>query len=211
MFTGLIETLGTIRQIRPPVLMIEAELGDIKNGDSVSINGACLTVTNITKAQGNSAKISFDLSPETLRRTSLNNLKISDNVNVERALKLSDRIGGHIVTGHVEATAKIQNIIKTGSSYDFLFKMPHEAARYIAEKGSIAVDGISLTVASRDKNTFSVAVIPYTFQNTNLKFKNTGDIVNIEPDILSKYVENILNNGNGANKVSLDFLKKNGF
>jgi riboflavin synthase len=210
MFTGLIETLGTIKLLKPPILAFEAELDGIKKGDSISVNGVCLTVTDFFNLDGKSVRIEFDLSLETLKRTSLSASGGPSIVNIERALKLSDRLGGHIVTGHVEATTKIQNIVKTGTAYEFIFRMPEETAKYIIEKGSIAIDGISLTVAAANKDSFTVAVIPYTFENTNLKFKKTGDIVNIEPDIVAKYVENLLKTGN-KNKISLAFLKENGF
>ncbi len=193
MFTGLVEEVGKVRGIlkRSGGVQLRVEcskvIEDSKVGDSICVNGVCLTVVEV---KGSS--LTFFLSPETLKRSSLYLLKVGDFVNLERALKLSDRLGGHILQGHVDATTKITGIKREGESFRFTFALPGNFAHLLVEKGSIGVDGISLTVASISPNSFSVAVIPHTYENTNLKLKRTGDLVNLEFDIIGKYVERML-------------------
>ena len=193
MFTGLVEEVGKVRGIlkRSGGVQLRVEcskvIEDSKVGDSICVNGVCLTVVEV---KGSS--LTFFLSPETLKRSSLYLLKVGDFVNLERALKLSDRLGGHILQGHVDATTKVTGIKREGESFRFTFALPRNFAHLLVEKGSIGVDGISLTVASISPNSFSVAVIPHTYENTNLKLKRTGDLVNLEFDIIGKYVERML-------------------
>ena len=162
-------------------------LDGLKEGDSIAVNGACLTVVERTDHT-----FSVELSPETLRRTNLCLLKAGSGVNLERALALGDRLGGHIVQGHVDGTGKIASLTNEGGFIAARFTAPRRLARYIVEKGFIAVDGVSFTVVRLTSSSFTVAVIPYTYQNTVLGEKGPGDTVNLEVDILAKYVENLL-------------------
>ncbi len=158
-----------------------------KLGDSISVNGACLTVVAIEERS-----FTVDLSPETLRRTSLGNLVPGGAVNLERPLAVSDRLGGHIVQGHVDATGRISSSKPEGDSFILRIRSPKRMMPYIVEKGFITVDGISLTVVKKDTSSFTLSIIPYTMENTNLKEKSPGDRVNLETDILAKYIESLL-------------------
>jgi riboflavin synthase len=160
---------------------------DMKLGDSIAVNGACLTAVDFSRSE-----FSVDLSPETMRRTSLGQLSVGGPVNLERALLVSDRMGGHIVQGHVDGTGRVMSIRSDGDSIIFRVRVPKRLNRYIVEKGFVAVDGISLTVVKRGASSFTVAVIPYTLENTNLSAVSVGDRVNLEADILAKYVESLL-------------------
>lgn len=202
MFTGIIEKVGLIKKINQKEIVIQIDFDDVKAGDSISVNGICLTLTEIKKSK-NKLDCKFDISPETYSRTNLKFLKVNDLVNLERSLKLGTRLDGHIVTGHIDDVVKILSIKKTGDSYEFEFSIPDKLNKFIAEKGSVALDGISLTVAKKIKNKFSVAIIPFTFNNTNLKSKKVGDYLNIEVDILARYVNEILKN----EKSDLDIKK----
>ena len=193
MFTGLVEEVGKVVELRKrskgAVLKIGCSrvVDGTKVGDSVAVNGVCLTVVEIG---GN--YLEFFVSSETLQRSNLGRLATGEPVNLERALKLGDRLGGHIVQGHVDAVTKVVGIKREGEGYRFLFKLPQAFVHLVVEKGSIAVDGISLTVASLEPETFSVAVIPHTYENTNLKWKRAGSTVNLEFDLIGKYVERML-------------------
>ena len=189
MFSGIVEEVGQVVRAEPYRMVIAARkvLEDLKNGDSIAVNGTCLTVVERT-GQG----FTVDLSPETLQRTNLGVLKIGSGVNLERSLALGERLGGHIVQGHVDGTGKIASFTKQGDFFDVRFTAPRRLARYIVEKGFIAVDGVSLTVVRRTLSSFSVAVIPYTYQNTVLREQGPGDPVNLEVDIVAKYVESLL-------------------
>ncbi|MCX8057732.1 MAG: riboflavin synthase [Ignavibacteria bacterium] len=200
MFTGIIETLGVIKNINRNEISVQILLDDLKIGDSVSVNGICLTISEIKKSDS-FALCNFNISPETYSRTNLKFLKVNDSVNIERALKLNSRLDGHIVTGHVDDVSKILSIRKTGDSFEFVYSIPDALNKFIAEKGSVAIDGISLTVAKKMGNKFSVAIVPYTFQNTNLKFRKVGDYVNLEVDILARYVETLFSKENNENKL----------
>ena len=204
MFTGIVEDIGKVSQITDKNLVLNTKLVDINIGDSISINGTCLTAVKL-----HGKEITFDVSPETLNKTSLARLKKGELVNLERALTPNTRLGGHFVSGHVENTGKVLKIERINDSYVFTFSLPNELAKYVVNKGSIAIDGISLTVAQIKGLSFSVSVIPHTFENTTLGTKKPNDIVNIETDMLAKYVENMLS----KNKPSLSesFLKENGF
>ena len=189
MFTGIIEEVGTVGEIGDHRLIIRAGkvLEDQKMGDSIAINGACLTVV-----AHDPSSFSVDLSPETLGRTSLGSLVQGHKVNLERPLAVSDRLGGHIVQGHVDATGRITSSRTEGNSQILRVRYPNRLRPYIVEKGFIAVDGISLTVVQKGTSTFTLSVIPYTLENTNLQEKGPGDRVNLETDIVAKYVESLL-------------------
>ncbi len=209
MFTGLVETFGTVSAVKNTgsgIRLSVRPLSDfgVRTGDSVSVNGVCLTVT------GHNRDTSFDVSPETLRSTNLGELKINDRVNLERALRLSDRLGGHIVSGHVDGIGTIKDKKKAGEYTFYTFESPAEISRYIVKKGSIAIDGISLTVVEHDNRSFSVAIIPHTLTATNIGEKGIGDRVNLEADIIGKYVEKLLG-GKDPDSGLMGLLKEKGF
>ena len=189
MFTGIVEEVGIVSKITNNGMTVKAlrVLSDVKLGDSIAVNGTCLTAVSFSNSE-----FSVDLSPETMRRTSLSQLTEGSRVNLERALSASDRIGGHIVQGHVDATGRITSIKPDGDSIIFRVRIPKRLDKYIVEKGFVAVDGISLTVVKRGASSFTLAVIPYTLENTNLAVLSEGDQVNLEADILAKYVESLL-------------------
>ena len=189
MFTGIVEELGVVAKISNNAMTVQASkvTEDLKLGDSIAVNGTCLTAVNFSRTE-----FSVDLSPETMRRTSLGQLSEGSPVNLERALLASDRMGGHIVQGHVDGTGRVMSSRVDGDSIIFHIRVPKRLNPYIVEKGFIAVDGISLTVVKRGASSFTLAVIPYTLKNTNLASVSIGDQVNLEADILAKYVENLL-------------------
>ena len=209
MFTGIIENAGAVKRItrkgEDALLIIDTSLNldDIKVGDSIAVNGACLTVTQKTDRS-----FSADVSAETLARTNLKLLKSGDRVNLEKSLRMNSFLGGHLVLGHVDGLGKIQEKINKANSLQFGVEIDTELGRYIVEKGSVAVDGISLTVNRCEKNRFYVNIIPYTARNTTLEFKKVADLVNIETDIIGKYVEKFLNPGKG---IDMNFLAEHGF
>ncbi len=190
MFTGIVEEVGYVAKISDKAMTVRASkvLEDVKLGDSIAVNGACLTSVDFSKSE-----FSVDLSPETMRRTSLGQLSVGGLVNLERALLAGDRMGGHIVQGHVDGTGRVMSIKEDGDSIIFRIRVPKRLNRYIVEKGFVAVDGISLTVVKRGASSFTLAVIPYTLENTSLSAVLVGDQVNLEADILAKYVESLLN------------------
>ena len=189
MFTGIIEEVGTVGELGDNKLTIRAAkvMEDQKMGDSIAVNGTCLTV--VAHA---STTFTVDLSPETLSRTSLGSLEQNHKVNLERPLAVSDRLGGHIVQGHVDATGRITSSRTEGNSQILRIRFPERMSPYIVEKGFIAVDGISLTVVQKGTSTFTLSVIPFTLENTNLQEKGVGDRVNLEIDIIAKYVESLM-------------------
>ena len=191
MFTGIVEEVGHVKSLEtaPGRLSIVARrvLSDLKMGDSIAVNGACLTVVAL---DGDSFGV--DLAPETLRRTNLGSLVPGGGVDLERPLAASDRLGGHIVQGHVDASGKVASAKPEGDCVLMGFRAPKKLMHYIVEKGFVAVDGISLTVVKKRASSFTVSVIPYTLQNTVLKERRVGDSVNLEVDILAKYVETLL-------------------
>ena len=199
MFTGLVEELGVISSISQTDIWIESSIvmGDLGVKDSISVNGACLTVVSIEE---NLFKV--NVVPETLRRTDLGDLSVGDKVNLERSTQLGGRLGGHIVQGHVDGTAQITAYVKEGSAWLIDFEISKKLSRYIVEKGFVCVDGASLTVVNCDENTFTIALIPYTRDNTVLGYKGVGNSVNIETDIIGKYIEK-LSTGNQAS-INLD-------
>ena len=196
MFTGIVEEIGTIQSISPSKLVIKCSkvLDGTTLGDSISINGCCETVVEISNNS-----FCVNVSEETYKITNFRYLKVGDFVNLERALTPTTRMGGHIVQGHIDMTAKYLG--------DMQFKVPD--SKYIVYKGSITVNGVSLTVANLEDNIFSVAIIPHTLENTTLKDLKYGDFVNIETDILGRYVEKFL--GTKKNKIDEKFLVENGF
>lgn len=216
MFTGIIEEIGTIaslttignNQLELSVLCKQIQ-GDMKLGDSVAVSGVCLTVVRY-----NQNHVTFQLSSETLKSTSFSGQQAGNAVNLERALRLSDRLGGHIVQGHVDGMALIRGINKTGGFYEFDFTLPQDIKNYVVKKGSIAIDGISLTIADLKEDWFRVAVIPHTFEQTVLKYKKPGGTIHIETDILARYIEKLLIGSTNERKtggLTLEFLKNHGF
>ena len=189
MFTGIVEEVGAVASISHNGMTVRADtvMSDLKLGDSIAVNGACLTAVSI-----GGSEFSVDLSPETMRRTSLGDLSPGGVVNLERALAASDRMGGHIVQGHVDGTGRVTSTKEEGDSVIYRVRAPARLMPYIVEKGFIAVDGISLTVVKVGTSSFTLAVIPYTLHNTNLQTISVGARVNLEADILAKYVENLV-------------------
>lgn len=220
MFTGLIIELGEVVSLEKKTesarLSIKASevVKDAAPGDSIAITGVCLTAVNIEKDV-----LYFDVSFETLRSTNLGNLKRGDRVNLEPSMRPNSKIGGHFVTGHVEDIGKIRSKTPLGNAVRIEIETPDNVLRYLVEKGSVAVDGISLTVVDVLKDAFSVVIIPHTAKLTTIGFKNVGDTVNLEPDILGKYVEKFLSesrvksqeSGAKENIELLSALKKSGF
>ena len=215
MFTGIVEELGTIRAVRrgpnSSVLSIGAVqiLSDLKIGDSVAVNGVCLTATS-RDAGGFTA----DVMHETLDRSSLGSLRVGSHVNLERAMAADGRFGGHIVSGHIDGTGTIAALRKDDNAVWYTVQAAPSLLRYVVEKGSITIDGISLTVASVEPDRFSVSLIPHTAAVTILGQKRAGDIVNLETDIIGKYVEKLLQpraEQPRSGSISLEFLASNGF
>lgn len=216
MFTGIIEEIGTVTAIKKSALesrlTISAEriFSDLKTGDSVAVNGVCLTASVIS---GNT--FTADVMNETFSRTSLATLSSGSHVNLERAMAADGRFGGHIVAGHVDGTGIIKDIRKDGNAVWFIIGASPEVLKYIVEKGSVAIDGISLTVAEVTKNNFSVSTIPHTLSQTILAEKKTGDAVNLENDIIGKYVERLMGftkkNKTDKGRVTLELLARNGY
>lgn len=215
MFTGIIEEIGSIQGIQhgsqSAVLSIQCKkvLEGTQVGDSIAVNGVCLTVTELGK-DGYHA----DVMAETLRRSSLGALRSGSRVNLERAMAADGRFGGHIVAGHIDGTGKIEEIRRDETAVWYRVSAEPEVLRYIVEKGSITIDGISLTVAAVSKNDFQVSIIPHTQANTILADRVVGDIVNLETDIIGKYVEKLLTGTepeDKKSKITMEFLMENGF
>lgn len=206
MFTGIVEEVGKVRNITSKELVIACKivLEDSKIGDSIAVNGVCLTVVKLLP-DGFVANV----SPETVRVTAP--LKCGDFVNLERAMKADGRFGGHIVSGHIDCRGRLLKSVENGEFYDLQIELPEEAANYTIKKGSIAVNGISLTIAEVEKNITKLAIIPHTFENTNLKSLKLGDFVNIEVDMIAKYVEKFLSTGDNSSGLSEEFLRENGY
>jgi riboflavin synthase len=204
MFAGIIDEVGKILSIQrrgeAVRFKISAEkiVDGLELGASISVNGACLTVVNFGEKF-----FEVDAVEETIRRTNLGELNVSSFVNLERARKFSDRIDGHIVQGHIDTIGKINRIVPVGISRMFFVSFPNDFRQYLVPKGSIAIDGISLTVVDVQQNIFSVSVIPFTFERTNLKYKKVGESVNLEFDIISKYVVNYLSLNNKQENKSI--------
>ena len=216
MFTGIIQTVGEIQQIDFEgekgriTVCSPRHFGDYVSGESIAVNGVCLTVTDFEKNN-----FSVDLSKETLSRTSFSQLKVSSKVNLERSLTPTQKMSGHFVMGHVDCVGEIDFIEKKDDEMLFRFRHPQELSRYLVEKGSVAVDGISLTVFDCRDSRFAVSIIPFTFEHTNLHKREIGDSVNLECDMIGKYVykacETLLDRAGDSGKVSQEFLKRYGF
>ena len=215
MFTGIIEEIGTVRSVKGGatgmVLDIEAQkvLEGTVPGDSIAVNGVCLTVT---PGQGH---FTADAMPETIRRTSLAGLVPGSKVNLERAMQCGGRFGGHMVSGHVDACGEILSMVSEGIAVLMRISAPHDVLKYVAVKGSITVDGVSLTVSGTDKDSLTVSLIPHTAQNTTLGIMRPGQRVNLEVDMLARYVERLMSFSAEEEKrdggLSMDFLIENGF
>ncbi len=208
MFTGIVEDVGIVKEVISIRSGVRLKIGskiskELKNGDSVAVNGACLTVVE-RKEDNFSVEVSF----ETLNRTNLGKDNSGKRVNLERALRLSDRLDGHIVLGHVDTTATIKSINRVGEFYILSIAIDSYTFEHSVEKGSIAIDGISLTIAKLTENSLDVAVIPFTYENTNLKYLKPGETVNIEVDIIGKYVKKFMKK---PQTLTEDFLKMHGF
>lgn len=222
MFTGIIEEIGTVRAIRKGTVSASMEIGckdileDVKIGDSIAVNGVCLTATTLT-----GSGFTADVMHETLSRSSLGALKPGSHVNLERAMAAGGRFGGHIVSGHIDGTGSIRKLERDENAVWYTISCGPSLLRYIIEKGSIAIDGISLTVAKVDADSFSVSIIPHTLSETILAEKKAGDIVNLENDCIGKYVERLLTFDQGEARqpscetkkstLTREFLIENGF
>jgi riboflavin synthase len=219
MFTGIIEGMGTVAQVRPVdggsrlTVTADFSLDGTGLGDSIAVNGACLTAVSL---QG--PRFSVDVSPETLSKTTFNAVKIGERVNLERALRLSDRLDGHLVSGHIDGQGTITGKQQQGNAIVVTFAVSEALSDYMIPKGSVAIDGISLTINSCEKQSFSVSIIPHTAKLTTIRLKDAGARVNIETDMLGKYVEKFLSrqgreSGEKRDPESLDmqFLLKTGF
>jgi riboflavin synthase len=216
MFTGIIEGLGVISALRPAGqgrrLSIESgfDLGGSKVGDSLSVSGACLTAVRLSPGS-----FDADVSPETLAKTTFGQARVGDRVNLERAMRLSDRIDGHLVSGHIDGTGEIVSRETVGNVIVVRVSVPAVLARYLILKGSVAVDGVSLTINALDANRFDVSIIPHTAALTTVGLKNAGASVNIETDMIGKYVERFLSAGraaaNPSSGVTLETLAKAGY
>jgi len=188
LFTGIVEELGTVVSFNDSRLSIESHrvIEDLSLGDSISVNGACLTAISLTPKT-----FTVELSPETLRRTNFSSVKKGTILNLERALAANARLGGHIVQGHIDACGQISSERPEGDSIIRNIRAPKRLMRYVIEKGFVAIDGISLTVVKKFSSSFTISVIPYTLENTNMKWRQPKDSVNLEVDILGKYVESL--------------------
>ena len=212
MFTGLIEELGIVKSFERnsagALLIVECKkiLDDVRLGASVAINGACHTVVDFSDNS-----ITVQTSNETLNVSNFGSLKKGDKVNLERAMTLSSRLDGHLVSGHIDGMATFIDKKIDGFSNKLFFKLDEKLKKYVIYKGSIAVNGISLTIASLENTVFSVEIIPHTMQQTNLADLKLGDIVNIETDVIAKYVENFSHVSNNTTKITKSFLEENGF
>lgn len=219
MFTGIVEELGKIKklQVRDGFYKIGIECSKVlegtKLGDSIAVNGVCLTVNELYDDH-----FIADVMGETMDRTNLGMLIYGDYVNLERALRFADRLGGHMVSGHIDGTGEIIQIEKELDGTWFTVKAPREILKYIIYKGSIAIDGTSLTVAYVDESGFKVSVIPHTLENTILNYKKVNDIVNLECDLIGKYVEKLLKGQDKkisyekeSSNITMEFLRENGF
>jgi riboflavin synthase len=216
MFTGLIQDVGKIESIDRRgegiglTISTQLDLSNAKIGDSISVDGVCLTITKLS-----GRTFHAEVSPETLRRTTLSTARAGQPVNLEGALKMSDPLGGHLVSGHVDGTGEIIEMVPEGNSIRYRFRVPAEISRFLIEKGSVAVDGISLTVMECQGQEFSVSVIPHTAGTTTLGGKKSGDRVNLENDMIAKYVEKFVHAredlGGEKSRVDYAFLAKHGF
>ena len=206
MFTGIVEEIGSVRAVGPDKLTISATtvIQDTKKGDSIAVNGVCLTVTEITPNS-----FSVDVMPETLRRTNLGALRPGEAVNLERPLAVGGRMGGHFVQGHVDDRGRVLSATREGEALLLRFEASKDIMRYVVEKGFIAIDGVSLTVTECNATSFKVSLVAYTLNNTNLGGRRPGDEVNLEVDIIAKYVERLRERSGST--ITPEFLAEHGF
>ena len=208
MFTGIIEETGSVLDINNQNIKIKCSkvLENSQIGDRICVSGVCLTITELDREF-----FVANVSAETLKVTTLGKLKSSSLVNLERAMLMNGRFGGHIVSGHTDNVAKVSDINENEEFCSLKIELTEEQAKYVVKKGSITVNGISLTIADIQGCNITIAVIPHTFKNTNLLSLKKGDFVNIEVDILAKYVEKFLSTRDNSSRISVDFLQRNGF
>ena len=216
MFTGIIQKIGRVADLRRSggswllALELEELAEEISVGDSVAVDGVCLTATKVDKGL-----VRFDLAGETVQRSTLGDRSRGDHVNVELALRPADRLGGHFVTGHIDGVGAIRELKQLGEDWRLTVAVPEELSELLVEKGSVAVDGISLTVAGTPSRTFEVAVVPHTLRNTTLQHKGAGDSVNVECDLLGKYVRKFMASGETADDedgpLTVEKLREEGY
>ena len=217
MFTGLVEGIGKVKELRrfgedlSITISPLSDMPDIRTGDSLSVDGVCLTVTRVDQGS-----FRLDVSSETLSRSTLTGIKVGDEVNLERALRVTDRLGGHLVSGHVDGIGRILEKEQRQRSWMLRFGIEENLLRYVIEKGSVAVDGVSLTVNRCDDQSFEVNIIPQTGKETGILKKNVGDPVNVETDLIGKYVEKLVLKGKGlhpkrASAINEKLLREHGF
>ena len=212
MFTGIVEEIGRIERIdKNPrlthlVVAVKKVNEDVNVGDSIALNGTCLTVVSF-----NSSSVTFEAMDETMERTTLKFRKAGDSVNLERALTLSSRLGGHIVTGHVDEVGRILSIADDGDAKVYRLSISGKNAPLVVEKGSVAIDGVSLTVVSSDSAGFSVSVLPYTRKESIIGGYTAGSLVNIETDVIGKYVSSLMNKNSNNEGLTLEKLIRSGF
>ena len=206
MFTGIVEETGKIQFVtdRKVVIKCQKILEDAKIGDSIAVNGVCLTITDINKDT-----FSADISPETFKVAC--KLNLGNTVNLERAMLTNGRFGGHIVSGHVDGVAKIVELKNNDDFYDLKLELSENESKYVIRKGSITVNGISLTIAKVEGGLTNLAIIPHTYENTCLKELKIGDFVNVEVDMMAKYIEKFLSTSDNRSRIDFDFLQRNGF
>jgi len=206
MFTGIVEEVGRVTSAQSGKLIISASdvLQGMELGGSIAVNGVCLTITNF-----NTSSFSVDIMPETLKRSNLGLLSAGDEVNLERPLALGGRLGGHLVQGHVDDTGRVASVRWDGEAMLIRFEAPPEVMHYIVEKGFIAVDGVSLTVVTKDTSSFQVSVVDYTRKHTTLDSRRVGDLVNLEIDTIAKYVEQLSQPRRSG--ITVNFLQEHGF
>ena len=206
MFTGIIEEVGKVTSVRPGNLVIAARdvHQGMEPGGSIAVNGVCLTITSL-----NTSSFSVDIMSETLKRSNLGLLSVGGRVNLERPLALGGRLGGHLVQGHVDATGRVASVRWDGEAMLIRFEAPPQVMHYVVEKSFIAVDGISLTVVTKDTSSFGVSIVGYTRQHTTLGSRQVGDSVNLEIDIIAKYVEQL--SRAHSTEITVDFLAEHGF
>ena len=206
MFTGIVEEMGKVSSVKPGNIVIAARTvtQGIETGESIAVNGICLTVTHL-----NTNSFSVDIMPETLKRTNIGLLRTGDELNLERPLAIGGRLGGHLVQGHVDSTGRVASVISDNRAMLIRFEAPSQVMCYLVEKGFIAVDGVSLTVVTRDTSSFQVSIVDYTRRHTTLGSRQVGDTVNLEVDIIAKYVEQLSQGSTGG--ITTDFLQEHGF
>lgn len=217
MFTGIIQSVGQVSAIAPnasgdwklSLAVGKLDMSDVALGDSIAVNGVCLTVVSMT-----ASSFVADVSNETLHVSAFKQLSVGSAVNLEKALRLADRLGGHMVSGHVDAVGRVMSIVADGASWRYEFAMPKDIAHYVAHKGSITINGVSLTVNTVGAESFTVNLVPHTLQETNLGELRVGSVVNLEVDVIARYLERLLT-GQSAQahetKLTPDFLAQHGF